>query len=128
MQCLKPSLQIDQRQPRTKRTRIIVACCAWISGVVLSCAPSSNQLSSEEIAHNLATHIQASPHAELAQAQTKIRSDLIATDQLTEEPKRQQINDLTNVSVTSSVIKINNYIVFYRYSILCIFSFIFFLF
>ena len=103
MQCLKPSLQIDQRQPCTKRTRIIVACCAWISGVVLSCAPSSNQLSSEEIAHNLATHIQASPHAELAQAQTKIRSDLIATDQLTEEPKRQQINDLTNVSVTSSV-------------------------
>ena len=103
MQCLKPSLQRDPRQPCTKRIHIIVACCAWISGVVLSCAPSSNQLSSEEIAHNLATHIQASSHAELAQTQTKKRSSLIVPNELAKEPNSQQIKDLKSVSVTNSV-------------------------
>ena len=103
MQCLKSDRQQDRIQPCAKRTYFIVSLCTWISVITLGCAPSSNQLSSEEIAHNLATHIQASPHAKLAQSQNKIRSKLTTANKHVEASHGQGASDLETRSVASSV-------------------------
>ena len=50
-----------------RKLSAIIAYFSCLASIFVACVPSSNQLSSEEITQNLATHIQVQPHAELAQ-------------------------------------------------------------
>ena len=85
---LKPLRQNGQISKPIGKISLSIACFTCLASVFVACVPSSNQLSSEEIAQNLATHIQVQPHVELAQP-SKLRSKSLTTEKVSGKLKQE---------------------------------------